>query len=368
VTSPASDDEPDDPSLRSMRAVWLSMRDEEPPSSGLAELLAAARSHAAAMQPHDPWWRRALASLRRPPVLALATVVVLLGGAVLISSRRESMDAMPRAEQADRAASPQPLPEEPLASGVAAPPPPEALAKDTTAMVVADPAASGSASSGHPSTSPTGGGRERELKPPSSAGTASPSGLAAGPARPAITQPTVPEGASEAKTEGAVMPPSPPPAPAPPPPPPPPVTTGRRLDNAGAPVPSALDHSGPSGEKLKSPPSSVTVPAPPTPPKSVARPPKQDLQIAGDADAVTNEVQVTSATAPGKSFSADEERGGTKAVRGPTIGQLAKQSETAAARGDCAAVRAIVGRIKKMDATFHKSHVQNNAAVKRCVK
>ena len=55
-------------------------------------------------------------------------------------------------------------------------------------------------------------------------------------------------------------------------------------------------------------------------------------------------------------------------TRGETLAQLAKQSATAAAHGDCAAVRAIVGRIRKLDAAFHKSHVEGNAAVARCVK
>jgi hypothetical protein len=154
----------------------------------------------------------------------------------------------------------------------------------------------------------------------------------------------------------------------PPPPPPPTVVTGR-VDSAGAPASSTLDHAG-AGSKVKSPPPAVTVPAPTSAPKSPTRPaPKQDLQIAGDVDAAENsEVQVTGSAHRGKSSSADEGRGEGKGARGPTLGQLAKQSETAAVRGDCAAVRAIVSRIRKLDAAFHKEHVENNAAVKRCVK
>jgi hypothetical protein len=76
-----------DPQLRVMRAVWLEMRDEDPPDRGLAALLAAARHQAAARQPRPSAWQRLLAVLRRPPVLALATVTVLIAGAVLIGRR-----------------------------------------------------------------------------------------------------------------------------------------------------------------------------------------------------------------------------------------------------------------------------------------
>ena len=41
-----ADEDPDDPQLKSLRAVWLSMRDsdEDPPDSGVSALMAAARS------------------------------------------------------------------------------------------------------------------------------------------------------------------------------------------------------------------------------------------------------------------------------------------------------------------------------------
>ncbi len=81
----------DDPILRSMRSVWVSMRDEEPSSRGLADLLAAARVKAEELQPREPWWRRAFAVMLRPPVLAAATVVVLIGGAVVINRRSDEL-------------------------------------------------------------------------------------------------------------------------------------------------------------------------------------------------------------------------------------------------------------------------------------
>lgn len=86
--APAADE---DPKVRAMRAVWMSMREEDPPQRGLAELLAAAREKAAAMEPQPSLWQRMIAGLRRAPVLALATVLVLLGGAVFFTRRSERM-------------------------------------------------------------------------------------------------------------------------------------------------------------------------------------------------------------------------------------------------------------------------------------
>jgi len=95
VTESSRDDkdreEADDPILRSMRSVWVSMRDEEPSSRGLTDLLAAARVKAEQLQLHEPWWRRAFAVLRRPPVLAMASVVVLVGGSLLIHLRESEI-------------------------------------------------------------------------------------------------------------------------------------------------------------------------------------------------------------------------------------------------------------------------------------
>jgi hypothetical protein len=87
-----ADDEDD--GLKSLRAVWLSMPDEDPSDRGLADLMAAARTKATAMA-KPSLWHRFLESMRRPPVLALATVMVLIGGAALIGSRTKDMDAQP---------------------------------------------------------------------------------------------------------------------------------------------------------------------------------------------------------------------------------------------------------------------------------
>jgi hypothetical protein len=95
----ASDD--DDDRLKSLRAVWLSLPEEEPPERGFADLMAAARvkaeqmSAAAAGEAKPSLWQRFLDSMRRPPVLALATVMVLIGGAVLVGRHGDEMESSP---------------------------------------------------------------------------------------------------------------------------------------------------------------------------------------------------------------------------------------------------------------------------------
>lgn len=105
-----------DDRLRSLRAVWLSLPDEEPPERGLAELMAAARAKAEEMAT-PPWWQRIAQLLRRPPVLALASVMVLIGGAVLIGKRGDEMQAEPPATRTQDIA-----PAPPTAPGAATPP------------------------------------------------------------------------------------------------------------------------------------------------------------------------------------------------------------------------------------------------------
>jgi hypothetical protein len=89
-------DDDDDPQLRSLRAAWRSLPDEDPPERGLAELMAAAREQAKAMADvGTPWWKRALVAMMRPPMLALATVVVLLGGVFVVTSSHKGVSPEP---------------------------------------------------------------------------------------------------------------------------------------------------------------------------------------------------------------------------------------------------------------------------------
>jgi hypothetical protein len=87
-------DDAEDDGLKSLRSVWLSMPDEDPPERGLADLMAAARVKATEMA-RPSLWQRFVDTMRRPPVLALASVMVLIGGAALVGNRSKGMDAQP---------------------------------------------------------------------------------------------------------------------------------------------------------------------------------------------------------------------------------------------------------------------------------
>jgi hypothetical protein len=101
-------DDDDDPQLRSMRAAWRSLPDEDPPERGLAELMAAARQQASVMSgARTPWWKMLL----RPPVLALATVLVLIGGVFAVTATHKGV-------------SPEPTGVDQTTAPVASPPPP----------------------------------------------------------------------------------------------------------------------------------------------------------------------------------------------------------------------------------------------------
>lgn len=318
-------DELDDPALRSMRAMWISMRDEEPPAAGLAALLAAARVKAEEMRPREPWWRRIAVAMRRPPVLALATAVVLLGGAVVIGARREAFDAMPRIEGA------------PAGGGEAAATklePAMAPAADTAAT-----AATADVSDDEPAAAP---GATRPAPRP--AFRAAPPRR--GPAPPASPAPaaSAPVGGLSTVDRTVAEDPRP--------------VTRERVEAEAAPAPAAA-----AAPPVAAPP----VPSPPAPPPSAPRDvkgAKQRLQIADDGGSAGEAI----VAAPDSSGAGGERTETTGRPGGPTVGQLAKQAETAAARGDCAAVRAIASRIRKLDAAAHRSLVERNAAVKRCLK
>jgi hypothetical protein len=93
----AGDHEDDeDPQLKSLRQVWLSMRDEDPPSRGLDALMAAARSQVEVLA-KPTLWQRIIAALRSPPILALATVMILIGGVVLFTRHSDELERAPTA-------------------------------------------------------------------------------------------------------------------------------------------------------------------------------------------------------------------------------------------------------------------------------
>lgn len=306
----SDDNHDDDAQLRQLRAVWVSMRDEEPPERGLASLMAAARTKAAELEhaASPSWWQRIAATLRRPPVLALATVTLLLGGALIVTQRSSQMkvnetavderlewsDTQSKGNAAPAAGSSAVMAAEPTA-----PPPTDPYAAErevtTPAEVPVDPPKVRDAKLGS--------------KPRPKAAAAAPTTGAA---------PTPPMAAPDAFESGATL-----------------EAGSRGAGNATPPTLSiATDDATPmdesSGKAVKQ-----------APKKPIARTEPPSIQ--------------------------GEDRVVSKDAAKPTIEQLVKQCETAAARGDCAAVRAIAQKILTTAPAAYKSKVANNAAINRCM-
>jgi hypothetical protein len=277
------DDEIDDASLASMRSVWLSMRDEDPPAAGMSALMAAAAAKATELRDDQPsWWQRALAQLRRPPALAFATVMILIGGAVLVTRNQDTMKV-------------------------------EETAPAATELRV----------------------QERTLEPP-------------------VAAPVI--GTDSATTE------SPPPPKEevkqrPKPAPKPPVKNAAKLtldgDRVGPNEPTRDDRFEANAEEK---------PAVKTGTKSIETAPGM----------VQGRAPEEKTSAPPPSDDAGEtvtlsDTGPKKPQATPPNEQLARQAESAASRGDCAAVRTIVARMRKQDEAFYKSRLGKNAAVTKCL-
>jgi len=304
VTS--DDNHDDDAQLQQLRAVWVSMRDEEPPERGLASLMAAARTKAAELeQASSPsWWQRIAATLRRPPVLALATVTLLLGGALIVTQRSSQMkveetavDA--RLERSDSQSKGNAAP----AAGSSA-----VIAAEPTAQPPADPFAA-EGESAKPAVVPVDPPKVRDAKP----GT-KPRLKATTPTTGTAT--TTPAAEPEAVDTGAML------------------EAGPR--GAGsAPVPAlsiATDDAAPLAESKA---------AKQSPKKPIARTEPPSIQ--------------------------GEDRVVSKDAAKSTIEQLVKQCETAAARGDCAAARVIAQKILTSSPVAYKAKVVNNASINRCL-
>lgn len=270
------DDELDDASVRSMRAVWLSMRDEEPPTAGMSALLAAAATKAAEMRAEPAWWERVLHVLRRPPALAFATVLVLIGGAVLVTRTSDKQPGSMVATEQPPGSPPMEVP-----PAVVAP------AEETPARIATDQ------------------------------------------------------------------------SPAPPPPPAP---------------------SEPSPVAESTPPKQVAKDVKRTPVKPRPQTYKEEAEaleesnkatepVAGKGAAGEDMIQSPGTRAPAARPSADDrvvlsERAAPPA---PPVVQLLRQAESAAARGDCAAVRTIATKIRQQDDAFYKERVLSHAAVAKCL-
>jgi len=323
VTNDDADDSdaPDDPVTRSMRSVWLTMREEDPPTRGLADLMIAARAKAEALQPREPWWHRAFAVMLRPPVLALATVVVLVGGAVVINNRSANLDVPTRSFAGDP-------------PGVEQKPP----AEERTRSLERPGAQRGAGSAATPGSIPVAG-TGQVAEPPSL-------GPASTIERPAIKEPTkVPlqgattkekvgansEGTVEVKPDGRVV-----------------NEKAADADKREIGEQTGLDFGGLVIAKDDAPATDSTADSMRTP--AVPAPPSKGAQLDGEA------VTQTSA--------------GVRSARpqGPSVEQLVMQAEIAAGRKDCPAVRVTVDRIKKLDANVYKARVAKQAAIARCLK
>jgi type IV secretory pathway VirB10-like protein len=281
------DDDLDDASLKSMRAVWLSMRDEEPPAAGMSALLAAAAEKADQMRDEtQPWWQRALAFLRRPPALAFATVMVLIGGAVLVTRTSDK-------KTASEVAAPTPAIEEKremeTGSGVLAPPADEAE-------------------------------KLHALPPPPP------------PPPPAVEKPPVKQTTKSSRPKPKEEPPRPEP------------NRYDRFEDDKAKTGIRQGNSDSDNTKLETP-GRV----------------RDDRGAGGEPLSESIEVTGTQSAPPPKVPAADKDQ------QAPTIEDLAKQAESAAARGDCAAVKSIVARIKQLNEGFYRTRLGKSAAVTKCL-
>lgn len=348
------DERDEGPELRAMRSVWFTMRDEDPPEGGLAELLAAARAKAETMQARPTLWQRLAAGLRRPPALALATVLVLVGGAVLLG--RRGMDA----PVLDHARAPSGMMEaDPTASATPPVGSPRADGSFAQGQTVANPApaderaATRGGSSGDTATPEPAAEVEAAVKqtmtpdPARSrpAAVATAGGHRAADAEPVATAGERPGGF----TDDTVVPPAPPPPAHVAPRPEPTLPAPSREVSASAPAPEGASSSGDLAGTARS---SRNAP-PPADTNDVARQAGKKASNEAKDDEATSLPRDKAAAAPGAS-------------PGASISQLYNQCESAAKRGDCAAVRRMVERIARSDRGY-RARVAKDSPVGKCL-
>jgi hypothetical protein len=352
----ARDREPgSDRQLRAMRAVWVEMRDEDPPDHGLAALLAAARHQAEAMQPRPTAWQRLLAALRRPPVLALATATVLIAGAVLIGRRipREPAPAL-SASQDEGAGPPLSTPLDHTTHRTR-----QAMERgDALAVPAPQPAAP------PPAAPPP----ERDRLPP------------APPAqhtwtRTSTASASAPPGEARRKDDDrAAAGPAPeaPPPPADPAPPPSSSETATPL-GASAALPGDGSSHGNSGRNVARPPRAE----PPTQPSGGASSDTANGALNNTANNATNNTAnsarnntannaANNAASPVANAVAPKRRPPPAPPRPDAAGDPYRQCEAAAGRGDCATVRRLVDQITRTDPSY-RDRVAKDSPVGKCL-
>ena len=343
-------DRDDDPELRAIRAVWRSMRQEDPPGGGLAELLTAARAKAETMQPRPRWWQRLAVALRRPPALAFVTVMVVVVGAVLFGRHAEHRQV--RGEVA-RAASPGAL-EAPVAArgpdDTAAPRGPAALGQvaATTGPLTAFRHGS---EAGDKDLAPEV--LSASGPPPTESATAQDRPLT--PQRPEVASGTSRAGAGS-DLDATRRPGARPPAPA--------LAVGAARDDAAraahdddAARAAREDAAGGAREDAAGPATAgppVNDPGVPTSTEQakVTERAERPVNVAGRGNAGQR------ANAPGAAPPGNAPRG--------SLGPLYRQCESAARQGDCVGVKRIVGKITTTDRSY-RARLAKDSPIAKCL-
>ncbi len=295
----------EDLQLKQLRSVWVSMRDEDPPQRGLDALMAAARDKAGEMAApeQNESWWQRVLAVLRRPPVLALASVTVLLGGALMISQRKD-----RVEATATATETQ-----------------ERAAREDHAGLAA----------------------EEPVPPAMGAGSAAAdSAIPAAPADP-VAVPSIEK-------------------------PPANVTTPARPRPRATPRPASgqaygADTRQPAGKATRSEPEVIGGPAAnvglgsaaPAPPESestsTTRGPARK-QPAAIPDSSTETVEPT--------LSRDD---GAPGERAPTITQLVKQCESAAARNDCAAVKLLARRILSADAAAYKQRVATNSSIARCL-
>jgi hypothetical protein len=345
-----ADDGSADPKLDAMRAVWLSMRDEEPPGRGLAELMAAARNQAAAMEPSPSpspspsLWHRVLAALRRPPVLALATALVLIGGGALVALRPAALQ--PRRDAA--------IVRQESSTARSIQPPPMAATDPATPMAAAQGSAAGAGASTAQAPTATTEVQEQSAAGLRDAPRQPPVPVAPRPSR------TAPQSSSDTNVheenatpngQGASGPTSD-------------SAAERRNADAKASAERAVNRDAPK------PGASAGGKADPAP--AASPPPEAEGTLRGNSRRVTTHRPAGRAAddqAPLSDASPPDAQGSPPAPRAPTarVERLGKDCVAAAQRGDCANAYRLLGQIQQMDRAY-ADRLSNEAALQRCLE
>lgn len=311
--SPRNDaDEPDadddlglDESMSSMRAMFREMRDEEPSDKGMVALLAAAREKAEEMKPKRSWWTALLEQLRRPPVLAMATVVVLIGGAVVISQRDEMKDST-----------------EPVSTERAAA---EAMPSRSSPDIVGDRFED---KLGKQKEGEAGDGEGiEEAKPAEPTATGSPA-----PGSPAAPRPRPPTKSTRVRE---------------------PTAKPDAVEKVPPPVAFDVAAESPRDTQVDQGKAPMTIAT------------DDDLAPKGGATESTSAPQADHKSVSRKPLPSIE--GEDRTSKDTSIAQLVKQCEAAAAKNDCAAVRAIAAKIAQQDPQTYRTRVLKSASVARCL-